>query len=114
MTDVGATYFGLGARFGLDWLRQVARELQPKEHWEKVAITAIVEDLYGQQRALAGRVFDGANGVADDEAIDMWVDQHLVAVERTQLVIGESKSAGGVDVARLAIANRQVCSIIPD
>ncbi len=114
VTDVGATYFGLGARLGLDWLRQAARELQPKDHWETVAITAIVEDLYGQQRALTGRVFDGANGGAGDEAIDLWVDQHLVAVERTQSLIGEFKSAGGVDVARLAIANRQVRSMILD
>jgi len=74
----------------------------------------IVEDLYGKQRALAGRVFDGANCAAGDEAIDMWGDQHLVAVERTQSLIGEFKSAGGVDVARLAIANCQVRSMILD
>ena len=114
VTDVGATYFGLGARLGLDWLRQAARELQPKDHWEKVAITAIVEDLYGQQWALTGRVFDGANGGGGDEAIGLWVDQHSVAVDRTQSLIGEFKSAGGVDVARLAIANRQVRSMILD
>ena len=74
----------------------------------------IVEDLYGQQRALAGRVFDGANGAAGDEAIDMWVDPHLVAVEQTQLLIGDFKSDGGVDMARLAIANRQVRPMILD
>ena len=80
------------ACLGLDWLRQAARELQPKDHWEKVAITPIVEDLYGQQRAFAGRVFDGANGAAGDEAIDMWVDQHLVAVDFTQ----EQTEIGGI------------------
>jgi glutamate dehydrogenase len=112
VTDVGATYFGLGARLGLDWLRQAARELQPKDHWERLAVTAIVEDLYDQQRALTGRVFEGANGATGDAAIDRWVDQHPIAVERTQSLIGEFKSAGGVDIARLAIANRHVRAMI--
>ena len=75
---------------------------------------AIVEDLYGQQRAITRRVYEGANGADGKAAIDVWVKQHPVAVERTSGLISEFKSAGGIDIARLAIANRHVRNMIVD
>ena len=112
--DVARTYFALGATLGLDWLRDAARALQPKDHWEQLAVAAIVEDLYGQQHALTRRVYEGANGAEGEAAIDAWVEEHPVAVERTSGLISEFKSAGGIDVARLAIANRHVRNMIVD
>ena len=112
--DVARTYFALGATLGLDWLRDAARALQPKDHWERLAVAAIVEDLYGQQRAITRRVYEGANGADGEAAIDIWVKQHPVAVERTSGLISEFKSAGGIDIARLAIANRHVRNMIVD
>ena len=55
-----------------------------------------------------------ANGAEGEAAIDAWVENHPVAVERTSGLISEFKSAGGIDVARLAIANRHVRNMIVD
>ncbi len=112
ITEVAVTYFALGAKLGLDWLRFESRTIPVKTHWEQQAITAIVEDLYGQQRALTARVFERSNGATGEKAIEEWVKSHASSVERTATLISEFKSAGGLDIARLAIANRYIRNMI--
>ena len=110
--NVGRIYFTLGARLGLDWLRTEATRMVPESPWEQRAITAIVEDLYGQQRALASRVLAGANGATGEAAIADWEAANRTAVTRSNDLIAEFRASGGLDVARLAIANRHVRSLI--
>ena len=73
---------------------------------------AITEDLYGQQRALTNRVFANANGASGEEAISRWAAGHEAALERANGLISEFRSAGGLDVARLAIINRHIRNLI--
>ena len=110
--EVGAVYFAVGARLGLDWLRAAALGLHADDHWQRLATTAIVEDLYGQQRALTSRVIAAADGAAGDEAVAAWADHNRAAVQRANYLIAEFKSHGRIDIARLAIANRHVRHMI--
>ena len=54
--QVGRTYFAVGARFGLDWLRRAAAALPSENHWDKQAVVAVIDDLYGHQRDLTTRI----------------------------------------------------------
>ena len=111
---VGPVYFAVGAHVGLDWLRAAADAFAAEDYWQRLAMTVIVDDLYSQQRALTTRVFDAANG-GDEigaEAIENWAQQHSSTVERTRTLIADFKSSGGVDVARLAVANRYIRGLI--
>jgi len=104
--DVGRAYFAVGERLGMDWLRGAAERLSPQTHWERQAIAAVVDDLYGAQRALAGEVL--ANGKSSDQALARWMGAHAAAIERARLLVGEFRNAGDIDVAKLAIANRSI------
>ena len=110
--EVGAVYFAVGARLGLDWLRAAAQTIDADDHWQRLATTAIVEDLYGQQRALATRVIAAADGAAGEDAVTAWADHNRAAVLRANDLIAEFKSQGRMDIARLAIANRHVRHMI--
>ena len=110
--EVGAVYFAVGSHLGLDWLRAAAQDIAIDDHWQRLATTAIVEDLYGQQRALATRVIAAADGAAGDEAVAAWADHNRAAVQRANDLIAEFKSQGRIDIARLAIANRHVRHMI--
>ena len=110
--EVGAVYFAVGARLGLDWLRAEAQAIDADDHWQRLATTAIVEDLYGQQRALTSRVIAAADGAAGEEAVTAWADHNRAAVQRANDLIAEFKSLGRIDIARLAIANRHVRHMI--
>jgi glutamate dehydrogenase len=102
----------MGARLGLDWLRASAERIAVEDHWQRLAVTAIIEDLFGQQRALTNVVLSAADGAGGEAAIKAWAESNKRAVERSNDLIGEFKAAGELDIARLAIANRHVRSMI--
>ena len=112
VVEVARVYFALGARLGLDWLRAEAEQLAPDSPWERRAISAILEDFYGQQRALTSRVFDGADSAAGDAALAKSEADNAAVVARSADLMASFRSAGGIDVARLAIANRHVRGLI--
>ncbi len=58
--QVGQTYFRIGARFGFDQLRWAAGRISTDKTWNKLAVSAIIDDLYGQQAELTSRVLQAA------------------------------------------------------
>jgi glutamate dehydrogenase len=113
---VGRTWFAIGARFGFDWLRRAASRLPADKAWDKLALSAIVDDLFSQQSELTSRVLAGTpqTGSADGDAtqaIDAWVDQRRPLVTRTEQLLAELQAVGTPDLAMLAVANRQLKSM---
>src|SRR5919109_952563 len=82
--QVGRTYFAVGARFGLDWLRRAAAALPIDTHWDKQAVVAITDDFYGHQRELTTRVLAAAaeaklaNGA---DPVEVWSSARGPAVQ---------------------------------
>ena len=75
-------------------------------------MTAIVEDFYGQQRALTNVVLRAADGTAGEAAVAAWGQRQRTAVARSSQLIAEFKAAGGLDIPKLAIANRHYRTMI--
>jgi glutamate dehydrogenase len=107
---VGKAYFTLGDRLGLDWLRQAAAEVNLPGRWQRLAMNAALEELAVQQRRLTIPVLRQlGEGTADPVlAVERWQAVLGSALARLNRLIAEFKTAGGVDAARLAIANRYV------
>jgi glutamate dehydrogenase len=112
LPEVGKTYFAIGARFGFDWLRRAAAGLPTDKVWDKLAVTAIMDDLFSQQGELTARVLAGVRKGGDANlAVDAWVEERRPLVTRTEQLLAELKSVGTPDLAMLAVANRQLKSI---
>jgi glutamate dehydrogenase len=111
---VARTFYALGNRFSFDWLRDTAERLDPDSHWDKLAVAAILDDLQSQQCELAARVLKEANGAdADpDSLIQDWIKSRAAPVERADLLISELKQSGAPDLAMLAVANRQLRTLV--
>ncbi|MFO1062147.1 MAG: NAD-glutamate dehydrogenase, partial [Dongiaceae bacterium] len=103
---VGRTYFEVGRRFDLDWLRGATAGVPLDTHWDRLAVAAILDDINGHQRELAQRVLDGGGPGAGD--VDAWLAGRTTAMQRTGALLAELKAAGKPDLAKLAIANRQL------
>ena len=111
--QVGQAYFTIGARFGFDWLRRAAGLLPTDTAWDKLAVTAIIDDLFGHQSELTSRVLDGTGGkTATDTVIETWADARRPLVARTEQLLSELQSTGTPDFAMLAVANRQLKSMV--
>jgi glutamate dehydrogenase len=112
LPEVGKTYFAIGARFGFDWLRRAATGLPTDKVWDKLAVTAIMDDLFSQQGELTARVLSGVRKGGDaNRAVDAWVEERRPLVTRTEQLLAELKSVGTPDLAMLAVANRQLKSM---
>ncbi|MDA0231160.1 MAG: NAD-glutamate dehydrogenase [Proteobacteria bacterium] len=107
-----AVYFQLGARFGLEWLRDDAAPLLAGDHWQQRAVAAIIEDLYSQQRALCRTVLSDGAHLSPEDAVENWVSQNQDIFERSVALFDDLKSAGPLDLAKLALANRHMRELI--
>jgi glutamate dehydrogenase len=111
---VARTFFALGNRFAFDWLRETAERLDPDSHWDKLAVSAIIDDLQSEQCELAARVLKEANGAdaEPDALIQDWIKRRPVPVERADTLISELRQSGTPDLAMLAVANRQLRTLV--
>jgi glutamate dehydrogenase len=111
---IGRVYFAVGERFGLDWLRAAAVAIPVESHWDKQAIAAIVEDFYGHQRELTGSIVKGAPAANGADVIAAWTGTRALAAHRTDALIADLRQSGNTGLAMLAVANRQLRSLIGD
>jgi glutamate dehydrogenase len=109
--QVARTYFKIGARFGFDWLRVAAGRISTDKSWDKLAVSAIIDDLFGQQAELTSRVLSAAEKGAAERALDAWIDARRPQVARAEQLLDELKAASETGLAMLAVANRSLKSI---
>jgi glutamate dehydrogenase len=109
---VAGAYFGVGAEVGLDRLRGLALHIAGGEHWDRLAIRRIVDDLFAGQRALAADALaratsqgSRADGAA---AVKLWADACADTLARTKSFLAELERTGDLSIAKLTLANSQI------
>ena len=115
LPEVGPMYFDLGRRFGIAWLRDSAIGMPATNHWQKQAVAAIVDDLYGLQSDLTIKVLDAARGSGDGVAkhlFETWVERRQQPIERIDQLISELKAMDTLDLSMLAVANRRLRALM--
>ncbi|MEX2298550.1 MAG: NAD-glutamate dehydrogenase [Dongiaceae bacterium] len=107
LADVARIYFAVGDRFHLDWLRLASREVNLDTHWDRMAVAAVVDDLFLHQRELTHGIL--ANGAAGEaQPVDRWMSERAILVRRLETLFAELRHTGGFDLAKLAVANREL------
>jgi glutamate dehydrogenase len=114
--EVGQTYFAIGDQFHLDWLRTGAKALIGDSHWQRLAVFAIIEDLYGHQRELTQVILKGGQEskekVTGQPAIDLWKQSRGAALTRAESLFNDLRQVAKLELAMLAVANRTLRSLI--
>ena len=109
---VAALYFGAGTVIGLDRLRLLAARISPSEHWDRLAIRRLVDDLFAAQRAISQSLLadlpDDASRDAAAKAVDRWAQDHADALARTRDFLGQLEASGDLSIAKLTLANSQI------
>jgi glutamate dehydrogenase len=107
--EVGRVYFGLGDRFGLQWLRDMAAKLTADGRWQKAAIASVVDALFGHQSDLTGQVLASVEGDGTPRrTIEAWAAPRRGAVARAEEVLRDVRSAKSLDLAMLMVASDQL------
>jgi glutamate dehydrogenase len=104
-----AAYFGVGAEFGLDWLRSHIETLDTQGHWHAVARGSLREALYETQRALVQRMLEETRERDASRAIARWQEKLGAMADHALSVVNDIRAQpSGVDFASLSVALQAV------
>jgi glutamate dehydrogenase len=114
LEDAMRTYFRLGARLELNWLRDRILDLPRANRWQALARAALREDLLALNRRLAVQVLavDGAS--SSDSAIDHWSETNAAAVDRWLATLADIRASRTYDTTTLPVALREVRRLIQE
>jgi len=108
--EAAQLYFAIGERLGFGWLRERADRLGATGYWQRLAVSAIVEELSAHQRDLTRRILAEAGGDGEG-ALDAWAQSRQSAVDRNRALLTELEAAPEVDLSMLAVASRHLRSL---
>ena len=109
--DVAANYFAAGARFSLDWLRSVSRQIKPADHWERIALVRLMADLRAQQSAIGAAALAQEGVKPGTASIAKWAETNAETSERADRLIEELRASGALSVSKLAVASSQLGAV---
>jgi glutamate dehydrogenase len=110
---VMATYFRLGSKLQLNWLRDRIIELPRANRWQALARAALRDDLYSLARVLTQEALEtGGPSTGAEDAIEVWSRQHQAALERCLGMLADIKASRVYDTTTLPVALRQVRNLI--
>ena len=99
--DAARGYFGIGARYGFDWLRSAAASAVPENDWERTALSAVLDELRIRQTRLADLSMDAGKAAFEDAA-----RRH--AASQLGQTLDEMRRGPPVDLAMLTAALRHI------
>ena len=92
----------LGETLGLDRLRSLAERYAPPEHWDRLALRRLLDDLSQSQRGITAKLLASGGTVED------WAKKQGDALERTRAFLNTLEASGELSVAKLMLASSQI------
>lgn len=113
LTNTARTYFELGERFHLDWLRQQTRFLPHEDHWHSEASSGLLDKFYGCQAGMTVRILRDINGKAkavpkDKSLVVFWLDNHQHHLKQLDTLFVDLRRAAAVDLTMLTVAEQRL------
>lgn len=111
-------YHQVGAAFDFDRLRAAAGNVPSADHFDRLAVRRLIEDLMAEQMTLtravakASNVSVGASEAAAEKAVDDWIGPRQDSVLGVRASVDEIEASGsGWTFAKLTIANSAIREI---
>jgi glutamate dehydrogenase len=109
------TYFGIGSKLGLDWLRDRILELPRADRWSALARAALRDDLYRLHRGLTLVVLmSGGPQAGGEDALPAWERQNEPAIARALSVLADIRASRTYDTTTLPVALRELNRLVQD
>ncbi len=113
LKDTARTYFEVGERFYLDWLRQKTRYLPHDDHWQSEAVNGLMDQLYSCQAGLTMRILCDVGTKSKDGSslLDLWLEKHEHHVKNLDPLFVDLRRAGMVDLTMVTVAEQRLRSL---
>ena len=101
--EAARTYFEVGARIGLDWLRGQIERLPVDGQWQAVARTGLRDSAGAIHRKTAERVLALSIGGRPGARVSAWADSAGEDLVRWQRTLNDMRAVGTSDFATLSV-----------
>jgi glutamate dehydrogenase len=109
IAEVAATYFAAGSFFGLDRIRNPARDIQATDYFDRLALDRALDQIADAERRITAEMV--GNGAAGEAAVAAWVGPRSGEVERIRSAVDEiSRSA--LTISKLSVAASLVGDLV--
>lgn len=107
------TYFELGERFKLGWLRQQAKYMNSDDHWHSEATSGLVDQLYSCQAGMTVRILRDTKGKSkkDQTILESWMHDNDNIAKQFDPLFSDLKRSGTIDLPMLVIAEQRLRSL---
>ena len=112
-------YHQVGAAFDFDRLRVAAGSIPSGDHFDRLAVRRLIQDLMAEQQQLTRAVAKasaetaGASEEAAETAVDAWIGARIGQVESLRGSVDEIETSGtGWTFAKLTIANGAIREVL--
>ncbi len=114
VASVARLHASIASHFGFDWLRRSAGLLPSDSAWDKLAVTALLEDLEAEHVSLSRSILAMPDRPDDaHDAIAVWSQTRGPLIARTEQMLAELQATPGhVDFQMLAVAARRIKAMI--
>jgi glutamate dehydrogenase len=104
-------YYGAGVQFALDELRAASRRLPAETSWQKLAVEAMIDDLFALQADLAARILASGCAASADPLV-AWSAANAASLAPAEVLARELRAATTPDLAMLVVASRQLRHVL--
>jgi glutamate dehydrogenase len=112
LSEVAKTYYLLGNRLELNWLRELMNSYAVANQWDELARAGFRDDLDGLQGKLSTRVLDVKSKEFKDknidDRIDLWIQRYQFLMERWQKLLGNIKTSEAMDFVTYSVVLREL------
>ncbi len=112
LEEVARTYYLLGNRLELNYLREMMNAYVIGSQWDELARSGFRDDLDRVQRKLSARILTmkGRNGKAPatEERIELWVKRYQFLLDRWQKLLADIKSSDIVGFVTYSVVLREL------
>lgn len=106
---VGKTYFELGSRLNLGWMRRALDAMPHNSYWQRSSYKTLIDELFDQQRRLTSEVIKHlCNDKTCSNATETWIEHNKKQVERYDLFMNDLLAQEEPDFSMIVVAIRKV------
>jgi glutamate dehydrogenase len=108
VVEAARTYFEVGARIGVDWLRDQIERLSVDGPWQAIARAGLRDGALRIHRRLAERVLSRKDKGTAQARVTAWVESVGEELAHWQRTLTEMRAAGASDFATLSVGVESV------
>ncbi|MCD8498406.1 MAG: NAD-glutamate dehydrogenase [Alphaproteobacteria bacterium] len=110
LMETARSYFQLGERFHMGWLRQQARFLSADDHWQAEAVSGLIDQLYSCQAGMTVSILNhaGKSKAKGKTSFDSWMESYAKQAAQLDPLFADLRRAGTLDLPMLVIAEQRL------